>query len=287
MSRPLRLEFSGALYHITSRGNDRKNIYFDESDFELFLEILGDVCGACHCVVHAYCLMNNHYHLLLETPDANLSKIMRQLNGVFTQSMNRKHHHVGHLFQGRYKAILVDKDAYLLELSRYIVLNPVRAKIVDSPDEWLWSSWHNMVARKSSPKWLATDALLHCFSHDRPQAIAAYITFVGDGVNKKIWDELQHQLFLGGDEFIEKHQLNAELLEGDLSEIPLLQRTMATLTLSEYQSKYPNKHQAIYKAYRSGNFTQKQIGLHFGLHYSRISQIISALKISENGATKA
>ncbi|MCP5078471.1 MAG: addiction module toxin RelE, partial [Psychromonas sp.] len=108
MSRPLRLEFAGALYHITSRGNDRKSIYFDETDFELFLGILGDVCESYHCTVHAYCLMSNHYHLLLETAEPNLSKIMRQLNGVFTQSMNRKYHHVGHLFQGRYKAILVD-----------------------------------------------------------------------------------------------------------------------------------------------------------------------------------
>ena len=98
MSRPLRIEFSAALYHITSRGNGRNNIYFEESDFELFLEILNDVCASYHCLVHSYCLMNNHYHLLLETPDANLSKIMRQLNGVFTQSMNRKHHYVGHLF---------------------------------------------------------------------------------------------------------------------------------------------------------------------------------------------
>lgn len=278
MSRPLRLEFSGALYHITSRGNGRKNIYFEDSDFELFLEILNDVCDSYRCLVHSYCLMNNHYHLLLETPDANLSKIMRQLNGVFTQSMNRKHRHVGHLFQGRYKAILVDKDPYLIELSRYIVLNPVRAKIVDSPDEWLWSSWHNMVGRKPSPNWLATDALLNYFSHNRAQAISAYIDFVGDGINKRIWDDLQHQIFLGDDDFVEKHQLNVELLEGDLSEIPLQQRAMKILTLDEYQSKYPDQHQAIYSAYKSGHYTQKKIGEYFGLHYSRISQIISKLK---------
>jgi putative transposase len=142
MSRPLRLEFAGALYHITSRGNDRNLIYLQDDDFELFLQILANVCERYNWVVHAYCLMSNHYHLLVETPDANLSQGMRQLNGVVTQSMNRKHHRVGHLLQGRYKAILVEKDAYLLELCRYIVLNPVRANMVSSPDEWPWSSWH-------------------------------------------------------------------------------------------------------------------------------------------------
>jgi putative transposase len=136
MSRPLRLEFAGAFYHITSRGNGRNVIYLQDDDFELFLQILANVCERYNWVVHAYCLMSNHYHLLVETPDANLSQGMCHLNGVFTQSMNRKHHRVGHLFQGRYKTILVDKDAYLLELCRYIVLNPVRANMVNSPEEW-------------------------------------------------------------------------------------------------------------------------------------------------------
>ena len=101
MSRPLRLEFSGALYHVTSRGDNRKTIYFEEDDFEIFLSVLNDVCKQYNWVIHAYCLMTNHYHLLVETPDANLSKGMRQLNGVFTQKINKKHHRVGHLFQGR------------------------------------------------------------------------------------------------------------------------------------------------------------------------------------------
>ena len=193
MSRPLRLEFSGALYHVTSRGNERKAIYLEDSDFEIFLNLLNTVCSRYNWVIHAYCLMDNHYHLLVETPDANLSKGMRQLNGVFTQSINRKHGRVGHLFQGRYKAILVDKDAYLLELCRYIVLNPVRAKMVDTPDEWLWSSWHCMVGKQASPNWLATDALLNYFDKERSVAIAEYIHFVEEGVNKTIWDDLQHQ----------------------------------------------------------------------------------------------
>jgi REP element-mobilizing transposase RayT len=135
MSRPLRIEFAGALYHVTARGNERKPIYWEEADFALFLEVLDEVCSRFNWVIHAWCLMTNHYHLVVETPDANLSAGMRQLNGVYTLRFNGKYRRSGHLFQGRYKAIHVDKSAYLLELSRYVVLNPVRARIVSSPDE--------------------------------------------------------------------------------------------------------------------------------------------------------
>ena len=266
MSRPLRLEFPGALYHVTSRGNGRKNIYLEESDFELFLDVLNSVCTQFNWVIHAYCLMNNHYHLLIETSDANLSKGMRQLNGVFTQSINRKHHRVGHLFQGRYKSILVDKDAYLLELCRYIVLNPVRAKMVDTPDDWLWSSWHCMVGKQASPSWLATDVLLNNFDKKRTVAIAEYVLFVGKGINRTIWDDLQHQIFLGDDTFVEKHQLLQEQLEGDVSEIPFKQRSVSPLNLTEYLTLSDTRNEAIIKAYQSGGYTMKEIGTYFKIH---------------------
>ncbi len=122
MARPLRLEFTGALYHITSRGDRHEDIYEDDADRKAFTSVLGNVCKTYNWVCHAYCLMSNHYHLLIETPDANLSRGMRQLNGVYTQTFNRAHGQAGHVFQGRYKAVLVEKDSYLLELSRYIVL---------------------------------------------------------------------------------------------------------------------------------------------------------------------
>ena len=160
MSRPIRLEYAGALYHITSRGNERKPIFKDEADFELFLEVLGEVCDRHNWVIHSWCLMTNHYHLLLETPDANLSAGMRQLNGVYTVRFNRRYGRVGHLFQGRYKGILVDKSAYLLELNRYIVLNPVRAGMVDSPRKWLWSSYLQTLGLADSPNSRGTGSVL-------------------------------------------------------------------------------------------------------------------------------
>lgn len=133
MARPLRIEFNGALYHVTSRGDRHEAIHEDDKDRERFLEVLAEVVERFNWVCHAYCLMSNHYHLVVETPDANLSKGMRQLNGVYTQASNRRHHRSGHLFQGRFKGILVDKDSYLLELTRYVVLNPVRARMVKAP----------------------------------------------------------------------------------------------------------------------------------------------------------
>ena len=141
MARPLRIEFSGALYHITSRGDRREAIYEDDDDRELFLGTLSEVVERFNWLCHSYCLMTNHYHLVVETPDANLSKGMRHLNGVFTQATNRRHRRSGRLFQGRFKGILVDKESYLLELSRYVVLNPVRAGMVKRPEDWHWSSY--------------------------------------------------------------------------------------------------------------------------------------------------
>ncbi len=129
MARPLRIEFAGALYHVTSRGNGREDIYLDDEDRELFMLVLDECCELFNWSIYSWCQMTNHYHLLIETPDANLSQGMRYLNGVYTQRFNRKHSRGGYVFQGRYKAILVDKNEYLQELSRYIVLNPVRAEM--------------------------------------------------------------------------------------------------------------------------------------------------------------
>jgi REP element-mobilizing transposase RayT len=163
MARPVRIEFAGALYHLTSRGDGREDIYLDEADRLLFLQVLGQVCDQFNWACHAYCLMGNHYHLLVETHEGNLAKGMRQLNGVYTQGFNRKHRRVGHVFRGRYKAILVHKDSYLLELARYIVLNPVRAQMVRSAKEWRWSSYRSTCAQADAPAWLHTDWILAAF----------------------------------------------------------------------------------------------------------------------------
>jgi len=151
MARPLRLGFAGAVFHLTSRGNFRQKIFFNDFDRELFVETLAHVISRYGWICHAYCLMANHYHLLVETPKPNLTLGMRQLNGIFTQSFNRRHKRVGHLFQGRFKAILVEKDPYLLELCRYIVLNPIRVKGGVKMDAWKWSTYRATAGIGSRP----------------------------------------------------------------------------------------------------------------------------------------
>ncbi|WP_038172819.1 REP-associated tyrosine transposase [Vibrio pacinii] len=275
MSRPLRIEYAGALYHVTSRGNARQPIYLDEQDFALFIEVLDQVCERFNWVIHSYCLMTNHYHLLVETPDGNLSKGMRQLNGVYTQKFNRKHQRVGHLYQGRYKAILVDKNSYLLEVGRYIVLNPVRAHMVDCPSEYEWSSWPFLMGSKEAPTWLSVEQTLLLFGKQKKSARLKYQEFVLSGIDKPLWDNLRQQVFLGNDDFISERLNKSNIDEGDIKEIPANQRRPKPLPLDQYLMRYETRNEAIEAAFSSGGYTQKQLGQYFGLHYSRISRIVS------------
>jgi putative transposase len=224
MSRPLRLEFPDALYHLTSRGDRRENIYNDDTDRQNFLTVFATVIEQFNWVCYAYCLMDNHYHLLVQTPDGNLSKGMRQLNGVYTQNYNRRHRIVGHLFQGRYKSILVDEDAYLLELSRYIVLNPVKAGMVRQVDAWAWSSYRAMTGDGISPEWLSSNYLLLQFSPKRKIAINRYKRFVAEGIkNGPIWSELSHQVYLGDADFVEAMQQHIDDKRDDI-QVPKIQK---------------------------------------------------------------
>ncbi len=154
MARPVRITYPGAFYHITSRGNERKAIFKSKRDREKFLEYLESAVLRYNAIIHTYCLMDNHYHLLLETPTGNLSQIMRHINGAYTTYFNIKRKRAGHLFQGRYKSVLVDINEYAQELSRYIHLNPVRAKIVELPELHEWSSYPHFIGKKKSPEWL-------------------------------------------------------------------------------------------------------------------------------------
>ena len=278
MARPLRLEFAGALYHVTSRGDRREDIYDNDDDRKAFLSVLKSVCDTCNWVCHAYCLMSNHYHLLIETPDANLSRGMRQLNGIYTQTFNRMNRRVGHVFQGRYKAILVEKESYLLELSRYIVLNPVRAGMVGSAKDWPWSSYRATVGLVNVPEYLNVEWVLAAFAKRKSVAIEKYKQFVADGKGQPSpWEFLQKQIYLGTEQFVVNMQAMVDG-EKELSEIPSSQRRPTPKSLAEYESLSNDRNTAIIRAYESGGYTLKEIGDYFGLHYSSVSGIIKNQK---------
>ncbi len=274
MARPLRIEFEGALYHITARGNERRDIFFQDEDRVMFLKILEKVINRFNWYCYAYCLMDNHYHLLIETPKGNLSKGMRQLNGVYTQYINRTHHRVGHLYQGRFKAILVEKDSYLLELSRYIVLNPVRAGLVNNAEAWRWSSYREMIGLEKKSEWLVSNGVLSSFGTTREAAIQPFMDFVLKGVKQaSIWNALRGQLFLGSERFIEEMQKHIRE-DQSLQEIPLWQRQLPVKELLYYAGEYADKAKAMAEAYRSGGYSLQEVGAYFGVGRMTVSRAV-------------
>lgn len=224
MARPLRLEHAGALWHVTSRGNERRAIFRDDRDRTHFLDDLADTVDLFAWRLHAYVLMGNHYHLLLETPEPNLSRGMHRLNAVYSQRFNRRYARVGHLLQGRFKAILVEKERHLLELVRYVVLNPVRAGLVRDAGDWRWSNYRSTAGLQPSPAWLETGWTIEQFGGGAG-ARPAYREFVGAGTAglDRPWKNIAGQLFLGGEDF--RKRMRAVLgVPAVSSEVPREQR---------------------------------------------------------------
>jgi REP element-mobilizing transposase RayT len=282
MARPLRIEYAGAVYHITSRGNERKPVFKGDQDRINFLNTLQHVNKRCNWICHAYCLMDNHYHLLIETPEGNLSVGMRQLNGVYTQLFNKLHGRAGHLFQGRYKSIVIQKDSHLLEVCRYVVLNPVRAKMVEKPEVWKWSSYRATAGRESSHPCLTVDWMLGQFSGKRGKAEQEYRQFVQWGINKEtIWTEVRGQALLGEDEFADS--LVAHLRKHkDVPEIPKSQRYVNRPLLGKIFTEKvirdkQKRDRNIVEAVEKHLYSQREIADHLGLHYTSVSRIISSL----------
>ena len=281
MTRPLRIEFAGAVYHITSRGNARENIFIDREDRRLFLSLLEDTGERYNWLCYAYCLMSNHYHLLIETPDGNLSMGMRQLNGVYTQNFNKRHQRTGHIFQGRFKAILVQKESHLLELCRYVVLNPVRAGSVSHPEEWKWSSYVATIGTIKKPKFLYSDWILAQFGHDIVTARKVYRDFVITGIKKESpWKDLKGGTLLGKENFVEEVK---EFLKGkeQIKEIPRMERFVGRPPLKEIfgdTRKGETRDERIYTAHVRYGYTLTEIGNFLGIHYSTVSKALKKVK---------
>ncbi|MRW91988.1 addiction module toxin RelE [Duganella sp. FT80W] len=273
MTRPLRIEFPGALYHVTSRGNRKAALYRDDTDRAVWLQTLANVCSRFNFSIHAFCQMGNHYHLLVETWDGHLGKGMRQLNGVYSQYFNRRHELVGHVFQGRYQAILVDKESYLLELARYIVLNPVRAGLVERPEQWRWSSYNLTTSRHPPPEWLEIDWLLAKFGPPQAETIEAYRHFVyaGIGATSPLANTYR-QLILGSEEFIKRLQLPNCPPAG--AGINKTHRSSLALPLLSYQQNFQDRDTAMAEAYRSNAYSMSEIARHFGVCAATVSRAV-------------
>lgn len=273
MTRPLRLEFPGALYHVTSRGDHLEAIYRDDIDRVAWLDILALVCRRFNFVIHAYCEMTNHYHVVIETVEGNLSQGMRQLNGLYTQHFNRRHRLVGHLFQGRYKAILVQKESYLLELMRYVVLNPLRARMVHTPQEWPWSSHRYLMGVCEAPDWFDTEWLLEQFGPTPSEAAQRYHQFVMNGVGRASpLKGTSHQLILGDESFVECHRGRSD--HRDLRGVSRAHRRVLAWPLEEYRRQFPDRDEAIANAYFSTLFTMERIGEFFGVSLRTVNRAV-------------
>jgi REP element-mobilizing transposase RayT len=276
MSRPLRIEFENALYHVTTRGNHREPIFVDDSDRTALLYTIGQGMARFDAVVFAYCFMGNHYHLVLRTRQANLSRLMQYVNGTYAQAHNRRHAKVGHLFQSRFHAILVQDDAYFLQACRYVDLNPVRASIVPQPHKWRWSSFRAHVGLARRPPWLDSRELHYALAPhtDVEDGRAAYIRFVAEGRDVRLWDDaLSRQIYLGDEAFV--HRMQEKIVGlGNESEIPRVQREFHPRPLQDYLDE-ADRDAGITRAHLEGGHKQAVIARMTGWSRSHICRLIA------------
>ncbi len=290
MARPLRIQYPNAMYHIISRGIGRMTIFHNEKDWNKFIQFMKRVMEKYNWTCHAYCLMGTHYHILLETPDANMADGMKYLNQLYSQFYNWKYQRAGPVLQGRYKAWMVEKEAKLLDNCRYIVNNPMEAKMVQHPSEWLWSSFRATRGLEKVPGYLETDFLLQYFSSSRKKAQKMYEDFVlaGIGMESPLL-EAKNQIFLGSDSFIEEamqHAEGADLLSG----IPKIQKHAARPALQDIFGKGSFKSKKIRNAkikgaYEKHGYTLREIGQHLQLNSDYLSRLLIEMRKRSEGRT--
>lgn len=301
MARPLRLDFAGALHHVTSRGNNKADIFFDDDDRLIFLEFLAATVIRFGWRLYAWVLMTNHFHLEVETPEGNLSRGMHWLNTKYVQWFNAKHGRCGHLYQRRFEAKLIEKESHLLEVARYVVLNPVRAGMVEHPADYRWSSYHATMGTQAAPGWVDVQGLL---GHFAPQIAAARVEYrrfvdakIGD--ERRPWDDVVGQIFLGTTEWIgEVQKMIDEQPRSD--ELPLAQRTPGRPTMDDVieavaktfditadqirdRSATTAREVAVWLAFQEGLVRQSEIAAALGIHRSRVSALVGRCRSARDG----
>ncbi len=281
MARPLRLQFPGATYHVFSRGNNRGQVYLTDRDRIKFIELLGRLNEKFAVRIFAYCLMPNHFHLLLETPLGNLSRAVQYLNSTYTAFFNHAHDRTGHVFQGRFKSILVEKDSYLLELTRYIHLNPVATDLSRSPHRYRWSSYRSYLYPKTKQDWLFTEEVTNRFSSSYRAGIRGYRKFVEDRLGENLQDNplsgVWHQCVLGTDRFIERVKQKIDKPGPEVSHGRNLRAVdpeqLIKLTRKQRLNRVPVEQLLMYLLRRYTDLSLREINDRFGGgHYSRVSQ---------------
>ncbi|MFL6682818.1 MAG: REP-associated tyrosine transposase [Burkholderiaceae bacterium] len=282
MGRPLRIEFPDAVYHVTSRGDRQEPVFRDPTDRRRLLDIVDQAMGRLEAEMFAYCLMGNHYHFVLRTRLPNLSRLMRHINGEYTRSFNRRHQVTGHVFQGRFHAVIVDTDAYLLKVCRYVELNPVRAGLVAAVDQWPWCSYRAHVGTEPAPRWLATAVVHgHLLGHDvgtaADQILAQrlYEETVAAGRGVDLWGQhLHREIYLGGKSFAAEMQARATGQRLRCADIAKAQRTQSR-NLAEWLTEERTRDEAFRLAYTRGGMTMPEIARQAGMSVSGISRIIA------------
>ena len=299
MARPWRIEYEGALYHVFSRGNHQQDIFLIDEDRRSFLIALGKMSERFDVAIFCYVLMGNHYHLLLRTDRANLSKSMQWLGTTYTTRFNRRHSRNGHLFQGRYKSILVENDSYLLQLSYYIHRNPLRAGLVKRLIDYKWSSYPEYSYDRHRPEWLKTELILSQFDEtDKHRSYREKVQEYSDE-KRRIWEDVHHGLIYGTQAFVERIKdthLKAEPIPdipeqkkilNDRKPVELLRRPAETLgcdlrmlkrTRRVSHSDKTNRDLLIYLLWQTGRFSNAEIGEQFGLTYSSVTRRVDVLK---------
>ena len=267
MARPLRIEFPGAVYYVTGRGHPSQRIFLDDEDRREFFRSIAEAAERFNWRCHAYCLLDETYHLLIETPEPTLSRGMRQLGGLYTQRFNRRHGHDGPVFRGRFKATVLERDPYLLEVARELALQPVRAGLAAAPEQWFWSSHRAMTGQAAAPAWLQMDWVLGQFAPVRDLAQRMFAQFVLEGAGRpEPWAHLRGQISLGSDEFC-RHFVDAPPVH-QLAE--QFQPDRPTLAAIFVEGEDPRRH--VRAAYITHGYRLNEIAHHLCVHESTISR---------------
>lgn len=289
MARPLRIEIPGAVYHVASKGDAGAAVFHDDADRRALLAVIAQAMERFDAQVLAYHLGHDGYELLLFTRQANLSRLMRHLNGVYTQGYNRRHGGSGHLFQGRFKAVLVDREAMLLEVCRHVDQSAVRAGLAKTPEGWPWSSYGAHVGAAAAPEWLEVQGLWSYLigkpaqaAADRKRATQRYERLLAEGAGPDIWQQLRHQIFLGDEAFAARMQQLA----------PAPRRAAASGRAAGLRSRpwrdwlrdSSSREEALYRAHTEGGLSMTGLAHELGLSVSRVSRLIAGHERSLHAA---